>query len=109
MEKEVILLRSVYDHIGEMVNFSLMDVNGKDPSSMIMFKGLSQRKLFFIILVDFLSVTDRRGPIPQVSFLKGLADICDNPSFSVDNSEEELKTVVQNFTIWLKEEKNIDI
>lgn len=109
IETEVILLRAVYDHIGEMVNFSLLDVHGEDPNSTIMFKDMNQRKLFFIILVDFLSVTDRRGPIPQVSFLQGLSNICENPCFSVGHSENELKEVVQNFRTWLREEKEIDI
>jgi hypothetical protein len=59
--------------------------------------------------VDFLSVTDRRGPIPQVSFLQGLSNICKNPCFSVGNSEYELKEVVQSFRAWLREEKEIDI
>jgi len=32
IENEVILLRNVYDHIGEMVNWSLMDIHGEDPT-----------------------------------------------------------------------------
>ncbi|MCD4751455.1 MAG: hypothetical protein K8R40_00095 [Anaerolineaceae bacterium] len=109
IENEVILLRSVYHHIGEMINFSVMDIYGDDPHSTIMFKDMSQQKLFFILLVDFLSKTDSKGPIPQISFLQGLSDICDNPSFSVDNSENELNEVVQAFRNWLNKEKNIDI
>lgn len=109
IEQEVIILRNVYDHIGEMVNFSLMDIRGSDPNSMIMFKDMNQRKLFFILLVDFLSVTDKRGPITQTSFLQGLLTVCENPLFSVDGSESNLKETTEKFRDWLKQQKEIDI
>lgn len=109
IEQEVIILRNVYDHIEEMVNFSLMDIQGRDPNSMIMFKDMNQRKLFFILLVDFLSVTDKRGPIVQTSFLGGLLNICEHPKFSENGSEDELEAVVNKFRSWLQEKYEIDI
>lgn len=109
IEQEVIILRNVYDHIGEMVNFSLMDVQGRDPNSMIMFKDMNQRKLFFILLVDFLSVTDKRGPIVQTSFLGGLLNVCQHPQFSQSESEDDLRVVVNKFRVWLQEKLEIDI
>lgn len=109
IEQEVIILRNVYDHIGEMVNFSLLKIQGSDPDSYIMFKDMNQRKLFFILLVDFLSITDKRGPIERTSFLGGLMKVCDNPQFSVDESEKDLREVVQRFRAWLNEKRTIDI
>lgn len=109
IENEVILLSNIYDHIGEMVNFSLMDIRGDDPNCMIMFKDMNQRKLFFIILCDFLSKTDQKGPIKQTSFLNGLVEICRNPQFSNNDSEFELKIVVNTFVAWLQEKSDIDI
>lgn len=109
IESEVVLLRNVYDHIGEMVNWSLMDLSDNDPESLIMFKDMNQRKLFFIILVDFLAKTDDRGPIKKTSFLNGLLDICSQPQFSIGGSEKNLKTSVTLFASWLREETNIDI
>ncbi len=109
IENEVIILRAVKDHINELVNYSLMDIHGVDPESMIMFNDMNHRKLFFILLVDFLSKTDDRGPIQQTAFLGALASICDNPQFSINNSEASLKIVVKNFRNWLKEEKEIEI
>ncbi len=109
IEQEVIILRNVYDHIGEMVNFSLLDIQGLDPDSLIMFKDMNHRKLFFILLVDFLSVTDKRGPIAQTSFLGGILKICGNPQFSEQGSENELKEVVERFKIWLNEERAIEV
>jgi hypothetical protein len=109
LEREVIILRNVYDHIGEMVNFSLMDIQGYDPDSMIMFKDMNQRKLFFILLVDFLSVTDKRGPIKQTSFLAGLLSVCEHPLLAKNESENELREIVNEFRNWLQEKRTIDI
>ena len=105
IEREVILLRSVYDHISEMVNPSLLDVLGEDPNSEVKFKDIPHHRLFFILLVDFLSTTDKDGPIKKTPFLQGLSDVCDTPQFSVDGSENELKDIVNHFRNWLKKEK----
>lgn len=109
IEQEVILLRNVYDHIGEMVNFSLLEIQDYQGDSLIMFKDMNQRKLFFILLVDFLSVTDKRGPIEKISFLSGLLKVCEDPQLSQDQSENELREVVQRFRAWLNEQKTIEI
>lgn len=109
IEKEIILLRSVYDHIYEMVNHSMLRVRGDKPHQSIAFIDSAQRKLFFILLVDFLSVTDKRGPIKQISFLAGLKEVCANPQFSVNSSEQELSKCVNDFVSWLREEKEIYI
>lgn len=109
IEKEVIILRNVYDHIGEMVNFSLFEIQNFDGDSVIMFKGVSQRKLFFILLVDFLSITDKRGPIGRTSFLGGIVEVCKNPCFSKNSSEQELLFVTEKFINWLNENRRVDI
>ena len=109
IEQEVILLRSVYDHISGMVNHLLLDVLGEDPNSEVKFKDIPHHRLFFILLVDFLSTTDGSGPIKKTSFLQGLSDVCDEPQFSVGESENELEDAVQHFRDWLREEKRIDI
>jgi hypothetical protein len=109
IESEVILLRNIYDHIDSMVNFSLFEIQGTYTRSNIMFHDSNQKKLFFILLVDFLSMTDNRGPIAQVSFLSGLANISNSPQFSVDDSENELRIIVVEFREWLKKEKNIEV
>ena len=108
IEQEVILLRSVYDHINGMVNHLLLDVLGEDPNSEVKFKDIPHHRLFFILLVDFLSTTDGSGPIKKTSFLQGLSDVCDAPQFTVDGSENELKDAVLHFRDWLKEEIKID-
>lgn len=109
IEEEVILLRNVYDHIGEMVNFSILDIQDYQGDSLIIFKDMNQRKLFFILLVDFLSVTDKRGPIGKISFLGGLLKVCEFPQLSQKQSEDELRDVAQRFKSWLNEKRTIEI
>lgn len=109
IESEIILLKAINEHIDDMVNHSLIEVRGTENSKMVIFHDYPQRSLFFIRLVDFLSCTDARGPLPKTIFLKGLADICDNPNFSVNNSEHELKNTVNSFRTWLNEPREIDI
>lgn len=109
IEKEIILLRSAYDHLSDMINPDMMEIRGDKPHLYVQFRHFSQRKLFFILLVDFLSVTDKRGPIGQTSFLGGLHNICESPNFSINNSVNDLKDAVTNLREWLTVEKNIKI
>jgi len=109
IEKEVIVLESVCDHIDRMVNFSLLELLGNDPQSQILSKDTNQQKLFYILLADFLSVADRRGPIGKTSFLGGLSDVCADPQFSINRSEVELKEAVECFRNWLNEKMCIDV
>ncbi|EIO3980394.1 hypothetical protein LQK36_004297 [Vibrio vulnificus] len=109
VETEIILLKAIYEHINDMVNHSLIEVRGELPQQMVMFHDYPHRSLFFIRLVDFLSCTDARGPLPKTIFLKGLADICESPNFSIAESELELKKTVSNFRHWLNEIRDISI
>ena len=109
VDNEVILLCSVYDHIDNMVNFSLLDIYGNDPHSGVRFKDFNYEKLFFILLVDFLSKTDRRGPIRSTTFLNGLSEICNQPQYSVNKSVSELQTTVQNFRSWFNNKFDTEI
>lgn len=109
IETEVILLKSVYDHIGEMVNLSMLEIQGSEADSTIRFKGMHERTLFYILLVDFLSKTDLKGPIGNVSFLEGLSNICSSPCLAQKGSEKPLSDVVRSFRNWLEIEREIDI
>jgi len=109
METEVVLLKAIYDHINEMVNYALLEVRGLEPNQMVMFHDATHRTLFYILLVDFLSATDSKGPLPKTIFLQGLEDICNKPNFSKNNSEDNLVAKVKEFRSWLQEIKEIDI
>ncbi|MBU2896479.1 hypothetical protein [Vibrio hepatarius] len=109
IEKEIILLKAIYEHVNNMVNHSLIEVRGEPPQQTVTFNDYPHRSLFFIRLVDFLSCTDARGPLPKTSFLQGLANICESPNFSIEESESDLKETVSNFRYWLEETCEITI
>lgn len=108
IDNEVIILRNAYDHIGDLVNHSLIQLQGKEEHRYVKFHDMNQRRLFFILLVDFLSKTDRKGPIDQVSFLQGLIKVTEHPNFSHQNSEYDLKIALNVFISWLNEEVEIN-
>lgn len=109
LENEVILLKNIYDHIDEMLNLSIVEIQGSDPHCNVMFHDSNGKKLFYILLHDFLSKTEKRGPIDHTSFLDGLLKISQNPQFSLKNSEIGLMTCVQAFIAWVEEKKDIHV
>jgi hypothetical protein len=109
IEQEIIILIAVKEFIDSMVNSELMSIVGDDPDSNISFKSTTHQMFFNIILVDFLSCTDKKGPIKQTSYLGGLRSISGNPFFNENGSIENLKTAILEFTDWLQQEIVVDI
>lgn len=109
IEQEVIILKAVKELIDSMVNFELLSLQGNDPDSSISFKSMTHRMFFNIILVDFLSCTDSKGPIKQTSYIGALRKISESPSFDENNSVQHLKTATQGFKNWLEQEVEVDI
>ena len=109
IEQEVIILKAAKELIDAMVNFELMSLLGNDPDSNILFESSTHQKFFNIILVDFLSCTDPMGPVKQTSYLGGLREIVNNPSFDENNSVHHLKVAVQEFKDWLEQQVKVDV
>jgi len=109
IEQEVIILKAAKELIDSMVNFELMSLLGNDPDSEIAFKDYTHQRFFNIILVDFLSRTDKKGPVKQTSYLGGLREIVNNPYFDENNSVHNLKVATQEFKDWLKQEVEVDV
>jgi hypothetical protein len=109
IEQEVIILKAVKELIDSMVNFDLMSLKGNDPDSNISFKSPTHQRFFNIILVDFLSCTNKKGPIKQTSYLGGLSKVVDNPCFNKNNSIRNLKVATQEFKNWLDQEIEVNI
>ena len=109
IEQEVIILKAVKELIDSMVNFELMSLLGNGPDSEIAFKDYTHQRFFNIILVDFLSRSDKRGPIKQTSYLGGLREIVNNPYFDENNSAHNLKVATQEFKEWLEQEVEVDV
>lgn len=109
IEEEVILLKAVGELIDSMVNFEILTLNWNDPDSSILFNSTTHQKLFNIILVDFLSQTDKRAFIKQTSYLGGLKRISNNPNFNVNNSIDSLNKATREFTDWLEQEIQVQV
>ena len=74
-----------------------------------MFSSITHQSFFNIILVDFLSKTDKKAPIKQTSYLGGLKSISKNPSFDINNSIESLKLATQEFVHWLEQKVEVAV
>lgn len=109
IEQEIVILKAVKELIDSMVNFEIMSIAGKDPDSKISFKSMTHRMFFNIILVDFLSCIDPKGPIKRTSYLGGLRAISDTPCFDENGSVGQLKEATYEFKNWLEQEIDVDI
>lgn len=108
IEHEAIILKAVKELIDEMVCFELMSLEGSDPDSNIVFKSITHQRFFNVVLVDFLSLTDKKGPVEQTSYLSGLKSISADPKFDVNGSVAALKQATSEFTNWLEQMVEVD-
>jgi len=97
LEAEAVLLCAVFDLVNSMVNYEMLRISGSDPNCEVVFTSHAHRRLFNIILVDFLSPTDRKGPIRQRSYLDALISIMSNPHFDVNGSVQLLRSATRRF------------
>jgi hypothetical protein len=109
IETEAVFLSAVFEAINSMVNHVMMRISGSDPDCEVVFKSDEHRQLFNILLVDFLSETDKRLRILPESYIAALKRITENPSFDVDGSVQYLRTATNDFANWLDTEVKIDI
>lgn len=107
IEEEVILLKAVKELIDSMVNFELFEILGSDPDCQISFRSMTHQKFFNIVLVDFLSRTDKRAPIRQTSYLGALKCISNEPNFDVSHSVSLLVESTRRFADWLEQEVEV--
>jgi hypothetical protein len=68
-EKEVIFLKAINELIDSMVNYEVLDLHGQNPDASIVFRTRTHQKFFNIILLDFLSCSDRKLLGEQLSYL----------------------------------------
>ena len=109
IEQEIIILTAVKEIIDSMVNYEMMSLVGADPDSNILFNSSTHQKFFNIVLVDFLSCTDRTAPIKQTSYLGAMKDISEDPSFNVGDSIKPLREATHGFIDWLEQEVEVDV
>jgi hypothetical protein len=109
IEEEIILLKASEELIDSMVNFEVISLDGRDPGSYISFKPITHQKFFNIILVDFLSRTDKKVVVKQTSFFGGIKSICKNPNFDIDGSVSQFGNAANEFSDRLEQEIKVDI
>ncbi|MDG4594104.1 MAG: hypothetical protein P9F75_00145 [Candidatus Contendobacter sp.] len=109
IEKEIIFLKAIQELIDEMVNYELFDFVGEEPHSEIRFHSYTHLKFFNIMLVDFLSRSEKDVVGQQLSYLEAIWSICDNPHFDVNGSIGVLAEATQDFIKWLEQDVEVDI
>jgi hypothetical protein len=72
IEEEVVFLKAPKEIIDSMVNFEVLTLHGNDPDSSILFKTSIHQRFFNIVLVDFLSLTDKKAPVKRSTYLEAL-------------------------------------
>ena len=107
-EREVIFLKAVKELIDEMVNFEIGEIIGNDPHSQFQFSSMIHRKFFNIILVDFLSCSDKKVLGEQSSYLSALKSICSSPKFEQNNSINNLSEYINEFSDWLEKKVSVE-
>ena len=109
LEEEVIFLKAIIEIIDSMVNFEVLELNGDDPDANISFNSMTHQAYFNIILVDFLSRTDKRASTKPKAYLEALREISQNPSFDVNSSITSLKKATREFVDWLRQEVDVEV
>jgi len=108
-DREVIYLLGVWEAIENLVNFALFDLLGDGENRQVIFKDSAHQTLFNILLVDFLSPTDSKGPVPSKEYLGALQEIVKEPSIGSKCSATELDNAVTEFVAWLDTEVTVDV
>ncbi|WP_371369325.1 hypothetical protein ACA097_06875 [Pseudomonas sp. QL9] len=108
IEQEAVVLLAAVELIRSMVNREMFDVGDSDDTN-ILFRTQTHHRFFSIALVDFLSATDERGPIPKSPYLRKITQISTQPSFDSEGSVSELRLATERFKHWLEEEITVDV
>ena len=107
-DHEVVLLGGAWELIDEMVNFALLDLWGNGPDTEVRLHTHIHQRYLNVLLVDFLSQTDRKLPVRQISFLGALQSISNAPNFQRNDSAAELKRTSTEFANWLEGQILVD-
>lgn len=115
-EQEAIILKAVWSMVDEMVNFAIfMPLGNRLHDTNLMPRTTDTRRLFHILLGDFLSQLVRKGkrglpfdlPSPptntrasDLTFLFYLRNVCDDPKLNLN--AERLLDPVNAFSNWLE-------
>ncbi len=109
IEEEVVFLKAINEIIDATINHSMLTLQGNDPESSILFESSTHQRFFNIVLVDFLSRTDKKAPVKRNSYLGALRAISACPQFDVDSSAVPLRNATGTFVDWLEQVVSVDV
>lgn len=110
LEQEAIVLCSAYEQIGNMVSHSLISFSESQDDAIHLFKGSPHQQMFFILLVDFLAKTDKKGPLViEIDLLKALRAISTVPKLPHGGATGLLQHSVDEFVDWLDRKRDVDV
>jgi hypothetical protein len=101
-EKEILILKAVWEAINSMLNYEVLELNHKDPDSSIIFKTRTHQQYFNIMLLDFLNLKIFGV---EKCCLESLQTVFNAPQFNSDISSLQKST--NDFTTWLNQ--NIEL
>lgn len=117
--RESVALLAVLSQIDDMVNYAIFEKFEKRDETNLTFKERTSRRIFNILLVDFLSVPQSKpGDTPfglnapqgtgagDRSYLTFLSAVCGQPQLGQDVAE--LSDAVHRFIVWLDFEAVIE-
>lgn len=117
VEREAVILNTAWAMIDEMVNWGIFVRNDRRHETNLMFHDATHRRLFVILLGDFLSAVRAHGanPVPldlirqptdakysDRTFLFQLRHVCKQPKLGIDATD--LLKAVEEFATWLETE-----
>ena len=96
-EKEILLLKAVFESINSMVNRNMFILHHNDPDSALLPHFDVHQKYFNILLVDLLSLETFEHR--KADLFERLKYVCEKPCYNVDT--DPLKKAVEDFEEWL--------
>lgn len=106
-EKEVIVLRAVWEIIDSCVNKGVFLFRHKDPDSSLMFQSSYEKRFFGIMLVDLLSKPASMFG-QREKYIPSIITLCAKPNFDHKGTIRALKMATESFQRWLNESISYD-
>lgn len=108
-ELESIYLKATVDCLDSMLNPELLELRGDSPDCEIYFHQTTHHKYFYVLLIDFLSKSDKLLTGKNLNCLELLKEMGKNPSFNINNSVSKLNIAVETFYDWLNKEVIVNV
>ena len=103
-KREVLFLDAARWLTDEICNYAVFTPKKDGDGQRVWFDSEIHKRVFCIMLADFLSPTDPNAVGERTPYLKALGEVCNSPRFSINDSVRHLKSAVDSFRDWLDTE-----